>query len=161
MAADHRRSTPDLTARTLSDLYPSALASDPSELSDQAASLFTQHARAHERSLATHMATTGRLNEMEDDVRELKGRVEKLDDTVVASVQEIKAALAAGFANENLQRTKDRTKQNTALAAVGVVWAVFLALCGGAAWYLSRPSCKPDEAMIGDRCVQVTSVVVK
>lgn len=152
---DHRRSSPELV-RTLSDLYPTALASDPSELSDQASSLFTQHARAHERSLATHIATAGRLNDAEDAVRETRQKLEGLEEAVVGGLNGLRETVTAGFASVNLERTVERTKQRTTLAVLAVVWTGLSGL-GGVAWhYLSQPSCPPDEALYAGHCVKIT-----
>jgi len=155
-----RRSTPG-AARSLSDLYPVALDSDPKELAQQSSTLFTQHARAHDRHVAHFSAFNQRLASTEGDMQEVKKKVGDLEDVVTKSLNGIKEVMVAGFADVNLERTKDRTKQSTAFLAVVVGWTLFTSLCAAAAWYLSRPSCKPDEAMIGDRCVQVTTVVTK
>lgn len=151
-----RRSSPDL-AHTLGDLYPSALASDPSELADQAAQLFTQHARKHEQHVRHFVSFNDRLQDAEGLMQELKQR----DERVEQKLDEGFRAMATGFAEVKLERTVDRTKVRTTFAVLAVVWTGFTA-AGGVAWhYLTQPSCRPDQALVGDRCVQVTSVVVK
>lgn len=156
MSPPDRRSTPELT-RTLSDLYPAPLASDPSELADQAQSLFQSHARAHERSLATHVATAGRLNAVE-------GQVEKIDKglvDIVKGINELKLTMTNGFAKVEHEQSNDRTKVRTAIAVFLFVGGLLGSGGGLLVNYLTKTNCKPGEALIGDRCVPVEVTVLK
>jgi hypothetical protein len=155
-----RRSKPELQ-RTLSDLYPTPLASDPSELADQAQTLFQSHARAHERSLATHVASAGRINELEGQMQKAHERIVGLEGAVVQGMTALKETMSAGFADVKYERTVDRTKLRTTLAVLAVVWTAVMGVGGLALHYLTRPSCRPDQATIGDRCVEVQAVTVK
>lgn len=162
-----RRSQPG-APRSLGWLYPVSLDSDPKELAKQVTEVLTLHARRHEQNQAHFEAFNRRVENIEEQIKELKGglgqmaeNVDKLEGNVLESLVDFKESMAAGFADVKLERTVDRTKIRTTVRTMAVIWSV-LTVLGGAAWhYLTRPSCKPDEALIGERCVQVTTVVAR
>jgi hypothetical protein len=148
VAAD-RRSTPNVSSRSLSDLYPSSLDSDPSELKEQVSSLLTRHARAHDRHVTHASSLHERLTAMEETVTEMNKKL-------VGELSELKATVVSGFADSKLEKAVEQTRTKTAVAVLAFVWSV-LSIVGGAGYqYLTKPTCKPDEALVSGACVPVT-----
>lgn len=144
-----RRSSPDFDLqRSLSDLYPTALDSDPKELSKQVGELLTQHARAHDRNVKHAIAFNGRLVGLEHSMVEF-------EDTVVKDLKDLKTVVESGFADVKLKRAIEETRVKTFVAVILAVWSVLSAVGAAAYTYATKPKCSTGEALIGERCVPV------